>query len=99
MVLEYDRRRKLMLNELEKIEALSCTVPKGAFYFFPNFSKFEKSDDVFALDLLKKARVVTAPGSGFGNAGKGHLRLSYSVSHGQVMEGMKRIRKCLEHKV
>jgi len=87
-----------VLDELEKIESLSYTKPKGAFYVFPNFSSYEKSDEVLASHLLKEARVVTAPGSGFGRAGEGHLRISYSVSYEQVEEGMKRIRKCLEDK-
>jgi len=98
MVSEYYRRRKLMLHELDRIKSLSYTKPKGAFYVFPNFSSFEKSDEVFAAKLLKDARVVTAPGSGFGKAGEGHLRISYSVSYEQVKEGMERIRKCLEQK-
>ena len=98
MVSEYNRRREFMLNELEKIGSLSYTVPKGAFYVFPNFSNFERSDEVMASYLLKEAGVVTAPGSGFGRAGEGHLRISYSVSYEQVEEGMKRIRKCLENK-
>lgn len=98
MVAEFNRRRELVLHDLDKIESLSYTKPKGAFYVFPNFSKFEKSDEALASYLLKEARVVTAPGSGFGKAGEGHLRISYSVSYEQVKEGMKQIRKCLEHK-
>ncbi|MDH5390354.1 MAG: aminotransferase class I/II-fold pyridoxal phosphate-dependent enzyme, partial [Candidatus Bathyarchaeota archaeon] len=98
MVSEYSRRREFVLDELEKIESLSYTKPKGAFYVFPNFSSYEKSDEVMASYLLKEAGVVTAPGSGFGRAGEGHLRISYSVSYEQVEEGMKRIRKCLEDK-
>ena len=98
MVKEYDRRRRLVLNELEKIEGLSYVKPKGAFYVFPNFSSFEESDEAMALYLLKKAGVVTVPGSGFGEAGKGHLRISYSVSYKQVEEGMKRIKECLRLK-
>ena len=98
MVKEYDRRRRLVLNELEKIEGLSYVKPKGAFYVFPNFSSFEESDEAIALYLLKKAGVVTVPGSGFGEAGKGHLRISYSVSYKQVEEGMKRIKECLRLK-
>jgi len=98
MVSEYSRRREFVLDELEKIASLSYTKPKGAFYVFPNFSSYEKSDEVLASHLLKEARVVTAPGSGFGRAGEGHLRISYSVSYEQVEEGMKRIRKCLENK-
>jgi aminotransferase len=98
MVREYNRRREFVLDELEKIESLSYTKPKGAFYVFPNFSSYERSDEAMASYLLKEARVVTAPGSGFGRAGEGHLRISYSVSYEQVKEGMERIRRHLEHK-
>jgi aminotransferase len=98
MVAEYDKRREFVLHELDKIESLSYTRPKGAFYVFPDFSNFEKSDEALALHLLKEAGVVTAPGSGFGKAGEGHLRISYSISYEQVKEGMKRIRTYLEHK-
>ena len=99
MVKEYNRRRKLVINELGMIKSLFCTMPKGAFYFFPNFSSFEESDETIALYLLEKAGVVTVPGSGFGKAGEGHLRISYSVSYEQVEEGMKRIRESLESKM
>jgi aminotransferase len=98
MVLEYTRRRELVLHELAKVESLFYTKPEGAFYVFPNFSSYEKSDEALALSLLNEARVVTAPGSGFGKAGGGHLRISYSTSYEQIKEGMKRIRKYLEHK-
>ncbi len=96
MVLEYDRRRRLVLSELGKIKPLSYAIPKGAFYVFPDFSNFEKSDETFAAYLLKEAGVATAPGSGFGNVGKGHLRISYSVSYEQVKEGLRRIGETLE---
>jgi aspartate/methionine/tyrosine aminotransferase len=98
MVSEYDRRRRLVLNELGKIKCLSYTVPKGAFYMFPDFSNFDISDETFAVYLLKNAGVATAPGSGFGNAGKGHLRISYSVSYDQVKEGLRRIVETLERR-
>jgi aminotransferase len=98
MVFEYNRRRTLVLNELEKIESLSYALPKGAFYVFPNFSSFDKSDEVLASRLLKEAGVVTAPGSGFGRVGEGHLRISYSPPYEQIKEGIKRIQKFLEHK-
>ena len=98
MVKEYSRRRKLVLNELDRIKSLLYTRPEGAFYVFPNFTSYEKSDETFATRLLKEARVVTAPGSGFGKAGEGHLRISYSVSYEQVKEGMKRIRRFLQRK-
>lgn len=98
MVAEFDKRRKLVLQELAKVDSLSCNVPKGAFYVFPNFSRFEKSDETMASCLLKEAGVVTAPGSGFGRAGEGHLRISYSIPYEQVREGMRRIRNYLENR-
>ncbi len=98
MVTEYNRRRGLVLDKLDRIKSLSYTKPEGAFYVFPNFSSYEKSDEALALYLLKEARVVTAPGSGFGRAGEGHLRISYSVSYEQVKKGMEQIRRCLENK-
>jgi len=98
MVAEFSRRRELVLHELQRIKSLSFTVPKGAFYVFPDFSRFEKSDDAFAEYLLRKAGVVTAPGSGFGKTGEGHLRISYSVSYELVREGMERLKRCLGEK-
>lgn len=96
MVTEYDRRRKFMFQELNEVGSVPYVKPKGAFYVFPNFSNFERSDEIFASDLLKEAGVVTAPGSGFGKAGEGHLRISYSVSYEQLKEGMTRIKRFLE---
>jgi len=98
MVTEYNRRREVVLHELDRIASLFYTIPKGAFYVFPDFSSFEKSDEIFAAFLLKEAGVVTAPGSGFGKTGEGHLRISYSISHEQVKKGMDRIKECLENR-
>ena len=95
---EYGRRRKLVIDELNLIKSIPYTVPKGAFYVFPDFSTFEKSDETLAQRLLKEAGVVTVPGSGFGTSGEGHLRISYSISYKQVKEGMERIRTCLRRK-
>jgi aspartate/methionine/tyrosine aminotransferase len=87
-----------MLGELSRIESVSYEEPKGAFYVFPDFSIYNKSDEALASNMLKNAGVVTAPGSGFGKAGKGHLRLSYSISYDQVREGIERITKYLTEK-
>jgi len=96
MIAEYSRRREFVLNEFDDIKSLSYVKPKGAFYVFPDFSSFEKSDELFASCLLKEAGVVTAPGSGFGKAGEGHLRISFSIPYEQVKVGMRRIRDYLE---
>ena len=99
MIAEFSRRRELMLHELQRIKSLYFTVPKGAFYVFPDFSSSEKSDDALAEYLLRKAGVVTAPGSGFGKTGEGHLRISYSISYELVKEGMERLKRCLDEKI
>jgi aminotransferase len=98
MLREYEKRRRLVIDELNHVKSLSYSMPTGAFYVFPDFSSFEKSDETLALRLLKEAKVVTVPGSGFGKAGDGHLRLSYSISYEKVKEGIRRIRAWLEHK-
>lgn len=95
---EYDRRRKAVLKELEKIPEISYVRPKGAFYVFPNFSRFEKDDENLAKELLNKTHVCTAPGSGFGESGRGHLRISYSAPYEQVITGISRIVEALEEK-
>ncbi|HVO85996.1 MAG TPA: aminotransferase class I/II-fold pyridoxal phosphate-dependent enzyme, partial [Candidatus Eisenbacteria bacterium] len=56
---------------------------------------YDASDEAFASDLLKKVGVVTAPGSGFGTSGKGHLRISFSISYDQIKNGMQRIKHYL----
>ena len=98
MLTEYGKRRKLIIDELSLIDSEPCTVPKGAFYVFPNFSAFERSDEALAQRLLMEAKVVTVPGSSFGTSGEGHLRISYSISHEQIKEGMDRMRICLSRK-
>lgn len=98
MLAEYRKRRELIMNELEKLDNVACSRPKGAFYVFPDFSRIETSDEKLAIEILKEAGVVTVPGSGFGTAGKGHLRISYSAEQEQIGEGMNRIRSYLESK-
>lgn len=99
MVAEYNRRRLLVAKQLGKLESVTYPVPEGAFYVFPNLAKLDKSDETLALDLLTKAKVVTVPGSGFGKAGEGHIRISYSSDYEQVEEGMKRIRSYIESRL
>ena len=97
MLQEYDRRRRVVIEALTQIDGVTYVPPKGAFYVFPDVSKFNANDEVVAETLIRKFSVATVPGSGFGNAGAGHLRLSYSVSMPEIKEGMNRLRKGLEY--
>ena len=99
MVQEYDRRRSAVLKELSKMDGISFVLPKGAFYVFPDISKFSNDDESVAETLIRKFSVATVPGSGFGKAGAGHLRLSYSVPMTEIEAGLNRLRKGLQNLV
>jgi len=97
MLREYDKRRNAVLEGLSEIEGISYLRPKGAFYVFPNISNRNTDDENIAQRLLTEFSIATVPGSGFGKAGAGHLRISYSVSMTEVEEGMAQFRKAFEH--
>ncbi|RJS83982.1 pyridoxal phosphate-dependent aminotransferase [Candidatus Bathyarchaeota archaeon] len=78
MVREYDKRRRFLVRELNKIGGLRCPVPKGAFYVFPRFSLNLPSMDV-SKKLLEEEGVCTTPGSVFGSYGENHIRISYAT--------------------
>jgi len=94
MIHEYDIRRRSVLRSLSEIDATSWVTPRGAFYVFPNISKCATDDESFAKRLLTDYSVATVPGSGFGRAGAGYLRISYAEFPLKVIEeGMARFRK------
>lgn len=95
MVKEYDRRRKLG-NELNKIDEVRCSLPKGAFYFFANILETGMTSEEFAKYLLKEAKVAVTPGSGLGNYGEGYVRIAFARSFGKINEAIKRTRVALE---
>src|SRR5580704_16591463 len=93
---DYVKLRDQVLAGFKTIPGLTCTVPQGAFYVYPNASKFIgkggiKSASDLAAKLLSEAHVVVVPGEAFGTAE--HIRLSYAVSHDVVDEGVKRMRE------
>jgi aspartate aminotransferase len=93
---DYIKLRDQILTGFATIPDLSCTIPQGAFYVYPNVSRFFgrggiKSASDVAARLLSEAHVVVVPGEAFGTSD--HIRLSYAVSHDVVDEGVKRIRE------
>jgi aspartate aminotransferase len=95
---DYLKLRDQVLAGFKTIPGLTCTVPQGAFYVYPNVSAFLgkggiKSAADLAAKLLTEAYVVTVPGEAFGT--KEHVRLSYAVSADVVDEGVKRMREYL----
>lgn len=89
MMTAFDRRRKLLHAELNKIAGISCLLAEGAFYLFPNISSFGLKDADFCARLLEAEKVGVIPGSAFG--AEGYLRLSYATSDEVIQKGVTRI--------
>jgi aspartate aminotransferase len=99
----FKRRRDLMFSLLDDIPGISCTIPDGAFYAFPDFSKYLgthfngkvfNSSTQLSQFILETSKVVTVPGEGFG--APGHIRFSYAISSDFIKEGIKRVKQALK---
>ena len=102
MFVEFRKRREYLYNELISIKGISCYKPEGAFYLFPNISKFlHKHLDVlkvdssfdFVMHLLKEAHIAVVPGNAFG--AEGYIRISYATSMENLKEAVIRLKKAL----
>ncbi len=102
MVAEFAKRREFMVQFLNKIPGVTCSLPEGAFYAFPNFSAYVgksikgkeiKNAKDLAAYLLESAHVALVPGDEFGAAG--YLRLSYATSMANIENGLERIKVAL----
>lgn len=92
MVEEYDRRRKLVVSEFNRI-GLPTFEPKGAFYAFPKVDVTGLDDEAFAERLLQEEKVAIVPGSSFGAGGEGFCRCSYATAYEQLEEALRRIER------
>ncbi|MFC0581608.1 pyridoxal phosphate-dependent aminotransferase [Micrococcoides hystricis] len=100
----FDRRRKLIVAELNKVQGFDCPTPQGAFYAYADvrgtFGRtiggvtINSSADLAAL-ILEQAKVATVPGEAFGPSG--YLRLSYALGDDDIREGMARIQELLNN--
>lgn len=92
MRMEYDRRRKLIVNGLNQL-GLPTFEPHGAFYAFPNITVTGMDDETFAKTLLEEESVAVVPGSSFGPGGEGYVRCSYATAYEQIEEALLRIER------
>ncbi|MEO2064984.1 MAG: pyridoxal phosphate-dependent aminotransferase [Desulfurobacteriaceae bacterium] len=98
----FDERRRYMVETLNQIPGVSCIMPKGAFYAFPNVKELLKlgnfkDDWELAEFLLERAKIAVVPGSAFGYPG--YLRLSYATSMENIEEGLKRFKEAVEERL
>jgi aspartate/methionine/tyrosine aminotransferase len=95
MVAAFDRRRRLVIDLLNRMPGVSCAVPKGAFYAFPNISATGWKAKPLASRLLEEAGVATIGGPDFGILGEGYLRVSYAASEANIGSAMRRMEEFL----
>ena len=81
--------KNVLMNEYKKIKDIGVREPKGTFYSFVDFSKYNKDSMALSAFLLDKVMVATVPGVSFGL--EGYLRISYCASKENILEGMRRI--------
>jgi aspartate/methionine/tyrosine aminotransferase len=95
-VREFKVRRDLIVNGLNSIPGITCKMPQGAFYAFPNVTKLGIPSKKLADALLEEAGVACLSGTAFGALGEGYLRFSYANSQKNISEALNRIRKFVE---
>ena len=90
----YAKRREFVCRRLREM-GLNFPEPKGAFYVFPDITKFGMDSGEFCTRLIKEAKVATVPGSCFG--AEGHIRISYCCSDENLKKGMDRLEQFLQN--
>lgn len=96
MMAAFDRRRQLVVEGLNRLPGVSCIVPKGAFYAFPNIEETGWKAKALASALLDDAGVALIGGPDFGVLGEGYVRLSYANSEANISRALERIGSFLE---
>lgn len=91
---DYNRRRKLIVAELNRL-GLECHMPEGSFYVFPSIKHLGIDSVEFCTKLLKQENVAVIPGSAFGECGNGHVRMCYAIDTQDIKEAIKRIERFL----
>jgi aspartate aminotransferase len=91
MVAQFDRRRRIVVEGLNKLPGISCATPKGAFYAFPNIARTGWKSKALASALLEDAGVAVVGGPDFGILGEGYLRLSYANSAENILKALERM--------
>src|SRR5213592_2231647 len=96
MVAEFKRRRDLVVDGLGRLPGVTCALPRGAFYVFPNIKATGRTSADVAERLLQEAGVAVLAGTAFGAHGEGYLRLSYANSEANLRLALDRMRPVFE---
>ncbi|MDY8108226.1 pyridoxal phosphate-dependent aminotransferase [Fulvimarina sp. 2208YS6-2-32] len=96
MMEAFDRRRRLVVERANALPGVTCTVPKGAFYAFPNIVDTGWKAKKLASALLDRSHVAMVGGPDFGILGEGYIRISYANSEVNIARAMDRVATFLE---
>jgi aspartate/methionine/tyrosine aminotransferase len=91
MAREFDKRRKIVVEGLNKLPGVSCIMPKGAFYAFPNVKRTGWKAKALASSLLEDSGVALIGGPDFGILGEGYMRVSYANSTENILKALGRM--------
>lgn len=95
MIKEYDRRRRVIIDGLNKISGIYCRQPQGTFYVFADISQLGLSSVAAVEFLLDRAKVGVVPGSAYGPSGEGYVRLSFANSIENIEKALYQIKKVI----
>ena len=95
MLAEYDRRRRLLVDGLNRL-GLRTFEPRGAFYAFPNIRASGMDDETFCQKLLEEQHVAVIPGNSFGPGGEGFVRACYATEYSKIEEALDRMDKFMQ---
>ncbi len=90
---EYEKRRNILVDGINRIPGLSCRKPQGTFYAFVNIKEIENDSLKFAYDLLDKVQVAVVPGITYGEAGEGYVRIAFTQNEDKLKEAIRRLEK------
>ncbi|MCZ6586447.1 MAG: aminotransferase class I/II-fold pyridoxal phosphate-dependent enzyme, partial [Alphaproteobacteria bacterium] len=95
MVAAFDERRSVIVDGLNAIPGISCRMPNGAFYAFPNITGTGRNAREIQDTLLEQAGVATVAGTSFGHLGEGYVRFSYANSVDNIRTALTRVAETL----
>lgn len=94
---QYHRRRDLIVRRFNEI-GLTCHMPRGSFYAFPNVTASGRTEKEFAVGLLQEQKVAVVPGTAFGENGTGHVRACFATSYEQIVDACDRVERFVNGK-
>ena len=96
MVSEFDKRRKIMIKQLNEIKGFECSNSKGAFYLFPSIKKTGLKSNEMENILLNEIGIAAVSGNSFGKFGEGYIRFSYANSEDNIRLALQKIKEYSE---